>query len=428
MTRTQSIETLQAEIEELRRQLQEAEETILAIRGGGVDAFVMHGASGAQVYTLEGADRPYRILIENMQQGAATLQPDGVLLYSNRRLAELLGVDLAKLPGASLLEFLPADQVAVCLEWLHAGAAGRSSRATELLRSDGQRVPVYLMLNALPLESQPLISLLVTDLSEQEARRRAEHLAERLQRLQEVTAALSRAATVQAVADAILSHSQSALGAVAGAIYLLSADAQAFEAVQMVGFPEEVVERRRRIPLTLPTPGRDAIRTRTPVYVVSEEEGRSRYPDIYGDILICGPSMVSLPLLVGDRPIGTLALIFDTERAFSPDAREHKETLAATCAQAIERARFYDIERQTREKLEYEALERVRIEEALRASDRRYRNFIHQASEGVWRFETDTPIAIGLPVEEQIDAMLRQSYLAECNDALARMYGYESAE
>jgi PAS domain S-box-containing protein len=428
MTRTQSIESLQAEVLELRRRLHEAEETILAIRGGSVDAFVMHGSGGAHVYTLEGADRPYRILIENMQQGAATLQPDGVLLYCNRRFAELLDVDPAKLPGSSLLEFLPADHVVSALELLRAGASKQSSGETVLLRSDGKRIPVYLMLTALPLEAQPLVSLLVTDLSEQEARRRAEHLAGRLQRLQEVTAALSRAATAQAVADAILSHSQSALGVGGGGIYLLSADGQAFEAVQIVGYPEEIVARRRRIPLTVATPGRDAIRTRTPVYIGSFEEGHSRYPEIYKDIVIRGPSIVSLPLLVGDQPIGTLALIFPVERTFSAEEREHLETLAAACAQALDRARLYDAERHIREKLEFEALQRARIQEALRASEHRYRNFIHQASEGVWRFESETPIAVALPVEEQIEAILRHSFLAECNDALAQMYGYETAE
>jgi signal transduction histidine kinase/CheY-like chemotaxis protein len=66
--------------------------------------------------------------------------------------------------------------------------------------------------------------------------------------------------------------------------------------------------------------------------------------------------------------------------------------------------------------------------EALRNSEDRYRSFIAQSSEGIWRFELDEPIPIHLPVEQQIEAMYRCAYLAECNDAMARMYGYSSAE
>ena len=73
---------LRAEIEDLRLRLQEAEETLHAIRSGDVDAFVIEEATGHRIYTLEGADRPYRLLVEQMQQGAATLQfaPTGVVV------------------------------------------------------------------------------------------------------------------------------------------------------------------------------------------------------------------------------------------------------------------------------------------------------------------------------------------------------------
>ena len=57
-----------AEIAELQLRLEEAEETIRAIRSGTVDAFVVDVPNGARVYTLETADRPYRLLVEKMQQ------------------------------------------------------------------------------------------------------------------------------------------------------------------------------------------------------------------------------------------------------------------------------------------------------------------------------------------------------------------------
>jgi len=70
---------------------------------------------------------------------------------------------------------------------------------------------------------------------------------------------------------------------------------------------------------------------------------------------------------------------------------------------------------------------RKRAEDALRASQERYRAFIEQSSEAIWRYELEKPVPVNLPVEEQIDLVYLHAYLAECNDALARMYGYSRA-
>jgi PAS domain S-box-containing protein len=68
------------------------------------------------------------------------------------------------------------------------------------------------------------------------------------------------------------------------------------------------------------------------------------------------------------------------------------------------------------------------VEEALRRSEERHRAFIAYASEGIWRYEFDETIPISLPLEEQAARAYQSAYLAECNDAMARMYGYEKAE
>jgi signal transduction histidine kinase/ActR/RegA family two-component response regulator len=71
--------------------------------------------------------------------------------------------------------------------------------------------------------------------------------------------------------------------------------------------------------------------------------------------------------------------------------------------------------------------ERHVVEDALRSSEDRYRAFISQSGEGIWRIEVNEPIPVAWPVEEQVRALLERSYIAECNDAMARMYGYKGA-
>jgi PAS domain S-box-containing protein len=71
--------------------------------------------------------------------------------------------------------------------------------------------------------------------------------------------------------------------------------------------------------------------------------------------------------------------------------------------------------------------ERKEAGEALRRSEERYRAFIEQSSEPIWRCEMGAPIPVNLPAEEQIELIYASGYLAECNDVMARMYGYSTA-
>ncbi|HEX8559694.1 MAG TPA: ATP-binding protein [Pyrinomonadaceae bacterium] len=68
------------------------------------------------------------------------------------------------------------------------------------------------------------------------------------------------------------------------------------------------------------------------------------------------------------------------------------------------------------------------VERALRESEERYRAFIANSSEGIWRFEMEEPVPTALPEDEQLEAFYRVAYLAECNDAAARMYGFDRGE
>ena len=97
------------ELERLRNSLREAQETLEAIRGGEVDAVVVSGARGAQIYSLAGAEHPYRVYVERMQEGAVTVSPDGLVLYCNQRFADMAGLPLERVISYEILSLLPRE-------------------------------------------------------------------------------------------------------------------------------------------------------------------------------------------------------------------------------------------------------------------------------------------------------------------------------
>jgi PAS domain S-box-containing protein len=91
----------------LQARVQELEDTLTAIRQGTVDALVISAPTGDQVFTLQGAEHPYRVLVETINEGAATLDAEGTVLYANARFAEFLNVPLEKFIGAPLQSHVP---------------------------------------------------------------------------------------------------------------------------------------------------------------------------------------------------------------------------------------------------------------------------------------------------------------------------------
>lgn len=72
--------------------------------------------------------------------------------------------------------------------------------------------------------------------------------------------------------------------------------------------------------------------------------------------------------------------------------------------------------------------ERKQTAIAIEESEQRYKLFIQQSTEGIWRVELKKPVTVDLPIDQMIEACFTYGYLAECNDSFAKMYGYDSAE
>lgn len=110
MIKTQ--EQLVTENEELRSRLFEAEEMLSAIRSGEVDAIVVSGANGEQIYSISSAETPYRIFVQEMHGGAVTFTKEGLILFCNNRFAELVQESVDKVIGSYIKEFItPIDRL-----------------------------------------------------------------------------------------------------------------------------------------------------------------------------------------------------------------------------------------------------------------------------------------------------------------------------
>ena len=155
------------DFEDLHRRLEEAEETLRAIRSGEVDALVVAGAEGERVYTLQGADHAYRALIESMQQGAVSLGFDGTVLYCNRRFAEMVARPQEKVIGAAMAGFIHAPDQTLFEVLLRRGGALGSQGELRLDAVEGPPTPAYLALSPLALGESSGICLVVSDLTEQ---------------------------------------------------------------------------------------------------------------------------------------------------------------------------------------------------------------------------------------------------------------------
>jgi len=155
-------------METLRRRLQEAEDTIDAIRQGHVEALVVSAPDGEQIFTLRSADQPYRLMVEQMREGALTLAADGTILYCNQRFAELVGHPAERIAGQVLSAFLHADDQSTLQRVL----GSESYRAELQLRTDaGALNPAQLSSIALSIDGVRTVAVVVTDLTHERTER-----------------------------------------------------------------------------------------------------------------------------------------------------------------------------------------------------------------------------------------------------------------
>ena len=263
------------DINDLQRRLDEAEDTLRAIREGEVDALVIDSPKGEVIYTLTSADYPYRLMIDEMNEGAVSVSPDSYILYGNRNFVSILGLSESKASGIPFGDFVVPHMRDQFLEDLEKACNQAVKREYVLSPGGDREVPVLLSFAKLQPQTNS-IGIVVTDLTAQKALeeklRQAkngleEQVAERtkelrksearlfgilehsaadlkaMRRLNEIGARCAKDGDdIESCLEEILNVAIQITGADKGNVQLLSQDADALRIVTQTGFDEPFLE------------------------------------------------------------------------------------------------------------------------------------------------------------------------------------------
>ncbi|MDC3954113.1 sensor histidine kinase [Polyangium jinanense] len=185
---------------------------------------------------------------------------------------------------------------------------------------------------------------------EREAAQAARAAMDRTKRLHSITRRLSLALTTAQVAEVVVEQARTEMGAHAGSVCLLDEDRGALVVARAAGYAGNIVEPFQVIPLEMRVPLTDVVRARQPIFLATVEELLTRYP-ILGQVEREQKSLAfaALPLIAHDRVLGAIGLSLAGTRRLDEAEQRFLESVAEHCAQALERARLYDVERRARE-------------------------------------------------------------------------------
>ncbi len=160
----------------------EALQTMRAIKEGAVDAFVVSTPEGDKVYTLEGAEHPYRIFFEAMNEGAVTLTSDGVIVYANTVFSKMVRQPLEEIVDIPFRKFIAPRDLEAYEELLREGFKESAKKELYLI-TGGKKLPVLISSHAMTLRKTSGLCLVVTNLRQQkfyEQRVASERLTQRI--------------------------------------------------------------------------------------------------------------------------------------------------------------------------------------------------------------------------------------------------------
>jgi two-component system, sensor histidine kinase PdtaS len=161
-----NIEDLLNQIAELENKIIEAEETIDAIKNDKIDALVVSTSGGEKVYTLESAERPYRIFLEQMNEGAVTLSSDGIVLFCNKSFSDIIDIPLEHILGSQIQKWVFSEDTEALSLFLEK-KNDNIKEEIRFVRQNGSAISLYLSLRKLNIDNtEPVLCVVATDLTD----------------------------------------------------------------------------------------------------------------------------------------------------------------------------------------------------------------------------------------------------------------------
>ena len=155
------------ELQELKERLKESGETLRAIASGEGDDLVVKTKEGDQVITPSGADFPYRLMVETMNEGAVTLGADGTILFCNQRFANIIQGSMEKIAGSSIYQYISSTDIQLFKTLIQRDLKRKRKMETALQCGFEKSVPVLLSISSLEHTDNPgTLCMIVTDLTE----------------------------------------------------------------------------------------------------------------------------------------------------------------------------------------------------------------------------------------------------------------------
>lgn len=153
------------ENEDLKSRLSEAEETLNSIRNGEVDAIVVSGKNGDKIFSLSSAETPYRIFIEEMDEGAVTINSKGIIIYCNPQFGRIVSAPPEHIVGSDFSGYIAKIDRPKFKELLKACLKKRSKNIFRAVINEKQ---CYLQLSCvtLPSDMRGDIGIIVSDITE----------------------------------------------------------------------------------------------------------------------------------------------------------------------------------------------------------------------------------------------------------------------
>ncbi|MEU0672198.1 SpoIIE family protein phosphatase [Streptomyces sp. NPDC006172] len=297
----------------------------------------------AETGLRSGSESAAADLVERLPGGSCALDLQGHFTYLSDGACELLGRDAGRLLGTLPWQSLPWLDDPTYEDRYRAAVISRSPVAFTACRPpnrwldfhlfpDASGISVRIVPNGDPPPSTPA--------SHHPAQPAAPARAGRLYQLTHLAAALTEVVGVQDVVDLVADQIMPAFGA--QGLVLSSAEAGRLRITGYRGYPPEVIERLQGLPLgTSFTPSGRALSSGIPAFFTNPEDMRRIYPE--AQHLSGKKAWAFLPLIISSRPVGICVLSYDEPREFPAEDRAVMTSLAGLIAQALDRARLYDV-------------------------------------------------------------------------------------